>query len=198
MLAKRWFDLLFTVPGVIVLMPVFFLLALWIKMDSPGSIFFRQERVGLQGCLFRIYKFRTMVVDAEKLGKQITIGADRRITRSGKFLRRYKLDELPQLMNVLIGEMSLVGPRPEVPRYVKEYPEEIKKIVLSVPPGITDYASIEYKDENEVLGRASDPEKAYIEEVLPIKLQYYVQYVKERSLWVDFTLIIRTIRAILT
>lgn len=197
MLAKRCFDLVFTIPGVIILMPVFLLIAIWIKKDSRGPIFFRQQRIGLTGIPFGIYKFRTMVVDAEKQGKQITVGADRRITSSGHFLRKYKLDELPQLINVLIGDMSLVGPRPEVPRYVAEYPEEIREIVLSVPPGITDYASIEYKDENEVLGCATDPEKAYIEEVLPIKLKYCVQYVKERSLWLDFELIIRTFVAII-
>jgi len=196
MLLKRCFDLFFTIPGVIILMPVFILIAIWIKKDSLGPIFFRQERVGLAGISFGIYKFRTMVVDAEKQGKQITVGADRRITPSGQFLRKYKLDELPQLINVLIGDMSLVGPRPEVPRYVAEYPQVTRNIVLSVLPGITDYASIEYKDENEVLGRATDPEKAYIEEVLPIKLQYYVQYVRERSLWLDFVLIIRTFVAI--
>lgn len=192
MQAKRYFDLFFTIIGMIVLMPVFLLIALWIKFDSVGPVFFRQERVGLGGNIFGIYKFRTMIVDAEKYGKQITVGADQRITVSGKFLRKYKLDELPQLINVLLGDMSLVGPRPEVPRYVAEYPEAIRIIVLSVMPGITDYASIEYKDENEILGRAINPEKAYIEEVLPIKLKYYVQYVNERSLWLDFSLIIRT------
>jgi lipopolysaccharide/colanic/teichoic acid biosynthesis glycosyltransferase len=197
MLAKRCFDLFFTIPGVIFLMPVFLLVSIWIKFDSCGPLFFRQERIGLAGTSFRIYKFRTMVVDAEKQGKQITVGADRRITSSGQFLRKYKLDELPQLINVLKGEMSLVGPRPEVPRYVAEYPEDIRKIVLSVPPGITDYASIEYRDENEVLGRSTDPEMTYIEEVLPIKLKYYVQYVREWSLWLDFVLIIRTFVAII-
>lgn len=197
MLAKRCFDLFFTIPGVIILMPVFFLIALWIKIDSSGPVFFRQQRVGLSGIPFGIYKFRTMVVDAEKYGKQITVGEDSRITPSGKFLRKYKLDELPQLLNVLIGDMSLVGPRPEVPQYVAEYSEDIRKIVLSVKPGITDYASIEYKDENQVLGRAADAEKAYIEEVLPIKLKYCVQYVRERSLWLDFMLIIRTFMAII-
>lgn len=196
MLVKRCFDLSFTIPGVLILMPVFLFIAIWIKIDSAGPVFFRQERVGLMGIPFRIFKFRTMIVDAEKLGKQITVGADRRITRSGNFLRKYKLDELPQIINVLIGEMSLVGPRPEVPRYVKEYPEDIREIVLSVPPGITDYASIEYKDENAVLGIASDPERAYIEEILPIKLKYYTQYVKERSVWFDFILIVRTLLAI--
>ncbi len=139
MLAKRCFDLVFTIPGLISLTPVFFFISLWIKSDSSGPIFFRQERVGLGGDSFRIYKFRTMIIDAEKKGKQITVGADCRITNSGRFLRKYKLDELPQLLNVIKGEMSLVGPRPEVPRYVAEYSQEIRDIVLSVPPGITDY-----------------------------------------------------------
>jgi len=192
MLTKRCFDLFLTIPGVIFLMPVFLLISIWIKIDSSGPVFFRQQRVGKAGALFAIYKFRTMIVDAEKQGKQITIGADRRITLSGQFLRKYKLDELPQLINVLKGEMSLVGPRPEVPRYVEEYPEHIREIVLSIPPGITDYASIEYRNENDVLGCSTDPERTYIEEVLPIKLKYYVQYVKERSLWLDFVLLIRT------
>ncbi|MCE5286408.1 MAG: sugar transferase [Pelosinus sp.] len=196
MLAKRCFDLIFTIPGVILLMPVFLFISIWIKLDSFGPVFFRQERVGLAGIPFRIYKFRTMIVDAERKGKQITVGADRRITQSGQFLRKYKLDELPQLFNILTGEMSLVGPRPEVPRYVAEYPEEMRKLVLSVPPGITDYASIEYKDENEILGRALDPEKAYIEEVLPVKLKYYIQYVQQRNVFLDFWLIIKTFLAI--
>lgn len=197
MIAKRLFDLFFTIPGLIILSPLLLLISLWIRADSAGPIFFRQARVGLDGKIFYIYKFRTMIVDAERHGKQITIGADRRITRSGEFLRKYKLDELPQLLNVFKGEMSLVGPRPEVPRYVAEYPEAVKKIVLSVPPGITDYASIEYKDENRILGKAEEPEKAYIEEILPIKLQYYERYVRERSLWNDFLIIWQTFAAIL-
>ncbi|MDR3591523.1 MAG: sugar transferase [Negativicutes bacterium] len=197
MVLKRCFDLLFTSLGLIVLAPLFLLIMLWIRFDSAGPVFFRQERVGHRGVTFRIYKFRTMVVDAEKLGRQITVGEDRRVTRSGRFLRKYKLDELPQLINVMRGEMSLVGPRPEVPRYVSEYPPEIKEKVLSVLPGITDYASIEYKDENEVLAKADDPEKAYVEEVLPIKLRYYVSYVDNRSLWLDVCLIFRTFAAVI-
>lgn len=198
MLLKRIFDLFFTIPGIIILMPVFLCISLLIKIDSPGTVFFRQERVGRFGKIFRIYKFRTMVVDAEKIGRQITVGKDSRVTRSGQFLRKYKLDELPQLINVLIGDMSLVGPRPEVPRYVAMYPQEVRDIVLSVKPGITDFASIEYKDENTILGKAEDPDKAYIEEVMPIKLKYYEKYVRERSLWLDFCLIIRTIVAIVS
>lgn len=196
MIAKRIFDLVFTIPGIFVLLPVFFTISIWIKLDSLGPVFFRQVRVGQHGKKFKIFKFRTMIVDAESYGAQITIGQDQRITRSGEFLRKYKLDELPQLINVLTGDMSLVGPRPEVPRYVAEYPAAVRETVLSVPPGITDYASIEYKNENEVLGRACDPEKAYIEEVLPIKLKYYIQYVKTRNLWIDFLLIIRTFVAV--
>lgn len=198
MIAKRIFDLIFALAGTIVLLPVFVCIAIWIKWDSYGGVFFRQERVGRFGKLFRIYKFRTMCLDAEAKGRQITVGEDPRITSSGRFLRRYKLDELPQLLNVVLGEMSLVGPRPEVPRYVALYPDEVCKQVLSVPPGITDYASIEYKDENAILGRASDPDKAYIEEVLPVKLRYYQRYIAERSLWVDFKLILKTLKAIIT
>jgi lipopolysaccharide/colanic/teichoic acid biosynthesis glycosyltransferase len=196
MIAKRCFDLFFTIPGVIILSPILGVIALWIKLDSKGPIFFRQERVGLHGKIFRIFKFRTMIVDAEIYGKQITIGNDKRVTNSGYFLRKYKFDELPQLFNICLGEMSLVGPRPEVPRYIEEYTEEEKAVVLSVLPGITDYASIEYKNENEVLGKATDPEKAYIKEILPIKIQYYRRYVDEQSLMKDFMLIVKTFLAI--
>lgn len=196
--SKRLFDLFFSSIGLLLLSPAFMIIALRIKRDSPGPVFFRQERVGLQGELFKIYKFRTMCLDAETRGRQITVGDDSRITSSGRFLRRYKLDELPQLLNVVSGEMSLVGPRPEVPRYVALYPDSIKETVLSVKPGITDYASIEYRDENAVLGRAADPDRAYIEEVMPIKLRYYERYVRERSLWVDFKLILATLKAIIS
>lgn len=196
MIAKRLFDLFFTVPGLLLLLPLFVAIAVWIKLDSSGPVFFRQERIGRFGKPFRIFKFRTMCLDAEAKGRQITVGEDPRITRSGLFLRHYKLDELPQLLNVILGEMSLVGPRPEVPRYVALYPPEIRDRVLSVPPGITDYASIEYKDENAILGRAVDPDRAYIVEVMPVKLEYYQRYVAERSLWLDFRLIVRTLKAI--
>ncbi len=197
MIAKRIFDLIFALTGTILLLPVFVCIVVWIKLDSSGAVFFRQERVGQFGKSFRIFKFRTMCLDAEANGRQITVGEDPRITRSGKFLRHYKLDELPQLLNVISGEMSLVGPRPEVPRYVALYPSDVRKQVLSVPPGITDYASIEYKDENAILGRAVDPDRAYIEEVMPVKLCYYQRYVAERSLWVDFKLIMKTLKAII-
>lgn len=196
MIAKRFFDLFFSLIGVLLLAPFLLCIMFWIKLDSHGPVFFRQERVGRFGKVFRIFKFRTMCLDAEAKGRQITVGDDPRITRSGRFLRKYKLDELPQLLNVISGDMSLVGPRPEVPRYVAMYPPEVRDLVLSIPPGITDYASIEYKDENAILGLASDPEKAYIEEVMPVKLGYYKRYVIERSFSVDFLIIIKTIAAI--
>lgn len=196
MIAKRLFDLFFTILGLVLLSPMFVVITIWIKVDSSGPVFFRQERVGKNGISFRIFKFRTMCVDAEARGGQITVGADSRITRSGAYLRKYKLDELPQLFNVLLGEMSLVGPRPEVPRYVALYPDNVRQIVLSVPPGITDYASIEYKEENAILGMATDADLAYITEIMPIKLSYYKRYVVERSLLIDFLIILRTIKAI--
>lgn len=195
-MSKRIFDLFFASVGLILLSPLFLLIAAWIKWDSTGSIFFRQERVGQYGKTFRIHKFRTMVTDAEKRGMQITIGKDPRITRSGTFLRRYKLDELPQLIDVVIGTMSLVGPRPEVSKYVSHYPNDVRAIVLSVKPGITDLASIEFKDENTLLGKSTNPEETYITEVLPRKLHYCVEYVQQRTLFFDFKVILRTLHAI--
>ncbi|MDW3681715.1 sugar transferase [Cupriavidus sp. CV2] len=195
-MAKRLFDLFFAGAGTIVLSPLLVLLAVAIKLESSGPVFFRQERVGQFGKVFRIHKFRTMVVDAEKKGLQITVGADRRVTRVGSILRKYKLDELPQLLDVIVGDMSLVGPRPEVPRYVACYPAAARERVLSVRPGITDRASIEFKDENTILGRAVDAERAYIEEVLPIKLDFYLDYVQHRSLWLDFRIILSTLSAL--
>jgi lipopolysaccharide/colanic/teichoic acid biosynthesis glycosyltransferase len=195
-MAKRLFDWLASTCGLLALAPVLLLLAVWIKLDSPGPVFFMQERVGRGGKLFRIHKFRTMVTDAERRGLQITVGADARVTRVGQWLRKYKLDELPQLLDVWLGHMSLVGPRPEVPRYVACYPADVRDVVLSVRPGITDRASIEFKDENEILGRAADPHQAYVNEVLPIKLRYYVDYVAQRSFWSDVGIILMTFRAL--
>jgi len=196
-MAKRVFDWLASSVGLVLLAPLLFVLAVWIKLDSPGPVFFRQERVGKGGSVFRIHKFRTMVTDAERLGLQITVGADVRVTRVGQWLRKYKLDELPQLLDVWLGHMSLVGPRPEVPRYVACYPADIRDVVLCVRPGITDRASIEFKNENEILGRAADPDQTYIKEVLPIKLRYYVEYVNSRTLLGDIELIFLTLKAIL-
>lgn len=196
MILKRWFDLLGSGLGLIALSPILVLIAILIKLDSKGPVFFRQERVGRFGRVFRIHKFRTMVSDAEGKGLQITVGADVRITRVGGVLRKHKLDELPQLIDVLLGDMSLVGPRPEVPRYVACYPEETKDFVLSVRPGITDWASIEYKDENRILGLAEDPHRAYVEQVLPVKLKYYVDYVRRRTFFGDLKIILATLVAI--
>lgn len=196
-MAKRWFDLLASGLGLILLAPLLLVLAVWIKLDSQGPVFFRQERVGRDGKLFRIHKFRTMVTDAELYGLQITVGADARVTRLGQWMRKYKLDELPQLLDVWSGYMSLVGPRPEVPRYVACYPVDVRDLVLSVRPGITDRASIEFKDENEILARSDDPNKAYIEQVLPIKLAFYQEYVKNRSFFGDIGLIFKTIYSLI-
>ena len=193
---KRLFDWLASGLGLLVLSPLLFLIALAVKLDSRGPVFFRQERVGQYGKLFRIHKFRTMVTDAESRGLQITVGSDVRVTRVGLFLRKYKLDELAQLLDVFLGDMSLVGPRPEVPRYVACYPAEMKELVLLVKPGITDWASIQYKDENEILARSSDPQQAYVNEVLPVKLRYYAEYVRDRSFWGDIRIILATLAAL--
>jgi len=156
LIAKRGFDFVSSLLGLLILAPLFGLIALWIKLESPGPVFFRQERVGLQGRLFRIHKFRTMRVAVETQGPQITIGADPRITRAGAFLRKHKLDELAQLIDVLSGRMSLVGPRPEVPRYIGCYPGEVRAKVLSVRPGITDWASLHFKEESALLAAARE------------------------------------------
>jgi len=194
---KRIFDFSLSTLGLIFLAPVLIYLSVLIKLDSQGPIFFRQVRVGLKGKTFRIHKFRTMSVDAEVHGLQITVGADVRVTRVGRWLRKYKLDELPQLIDVWLGHMSLVGPRPEVPRYVACYPEDVRDVVLSVRPGITDEASIEFKDESEILGVSTDPDRTYIETVLPIKLRYYVNYVRSRSILGDIYLIFKTIKVLI-
>lgn len=194
-MSKRLFDIAASLCGLVLLAPLFALAALWIRLDSPGPVFFRQQRVGRHGKLFSIYKFRTMRPQAPA-HIQLTVGHDPRITRAGAFLRRYKLDELPQLINVVNGTMSLVGPRPEVPRYVACYPPEVRDIVLSVAPGITDWASILYREESDILGRAADPERAYLETILPAKLEYYVRYVRERGFWTDLRIILDTLSAL--
>jgi lipopolysaccharide/colanic/teichoic acid biosynthesis glycosyltransferase len=195
-MSKRLFDVLAAACGLLLLAPVLCAIALWIRLDSPGPALFRQRRVGRHGRLFDIYKFRTMA-DRPDDGRQLTVGQDPRITRAGRFVRRTKLDELPQLLNVLEGTMSLVGPRPEVPRYVDRYPPAVRQTVLSVAPGITDLAAILFKDENDILGRAQDPERAYVETILPVKLEYYQRYVRERSFWLDLRIIFQTLAAIL-
>lgn len=196
-MAKRVFDFVVSGTGLVLLAPLFLVIALAVRWDSPGPVFFRQERVGLHGKTFLIHKFRTMVVDGEMDGPQITIGEDPRLTRAGSFLRKHKLDELAQLLDVFVGSMSLVGPRPEVPRYVACYPAGTRDTVLSVKPGITDWASIKYKDESEILASSSDPKKAYLDEVLPVKIRYYVDYVENRSFVGDLRIIWATLLALI-
>lgn len=193
---KRFFDLFVSLIAIIVLSPFFILIALLIKIGSTGPVLFKQTRIGRNELPFEIYKFRTMVVDAEKLGTQITIGKDPRITKIGHFLRKTKLDELPQLFNVLKGEMSFVGPRPEVPKYTKLYSEQ-QRLVFTVRPGITDYASIKYRDENELLGNVENPEKVYIEEIMPDKLHLNIEYIQRRSLLEDIKIIFLTVMKIM-
>ncbi len=192
---KRAFDLTAAALGVMLLLPLLAAIALWVKLDSPGPVLFRQLRVGRGGQLFEILKFRTMAAATDPR-RQLTVGRDPRITRAGHVLRKYKLDELPQLFNVVGGSMSLVGPRPEVPRYVACYPPDLRDLVLSVQPGVTDLAAILYKDESSILGQAADPERAYIETILPTKLEYYARYVRERSFWGDVRIIFRTLGAL--
>ena len=197
-MAKRLFDIVLAGLGLLLLSPLLLGIALWIKLDSRGPVFFRQERVGRHGVPFRIHKFRTMVTDAERLGAQITVGADARITPAGRVLRGAKLDELPQLIDVLAGTMSLVGPRPEVPRYVALYPSALRDKVLSVRPGITDRASIEFRDESALLAAAADPEREYTEVVLPTKLLFAAEYVDRASLAYDLRLIAQTLKVLVS
>jgi lipopolysaccharide/colanic/teichoic acid biosynthesis glycosyltransferase len=189
---KRIFDITASGIGIIILSPILLIIALMIKKESDGPVFFKQIRVGEKGKNFEILKYRTMVVDAEKLGRQITVGNDNRITKIGGFLRKYKLDELPQLINVFKGDMSLVGPRPEVPRYVEMYNEEQRK-VLDVKPGITDLASIRYRDENELLGTAEDPDDMYINTIMPDKLALNIEYINKSNIFFDIYIILKTI-----
>ena len=196
-MAKRLFDIAFALLALLLLGPLLLAVALWVRLDSPGPVFFRQQRVGRSGQLFDIYKFRTMQTGAEAMGPQITVGEDARITRAGVWLRRAKVDELPQFLNVLRGDMSVVGPRPQVPRYVAQYPADVRETVLSVRPGITDLASIEFRDESALLARSSDPERTYVEQILPAKLRHAQEYVRTRSLWLDLRIIARTVLAVL-
>ena len=195
---KRAFDLLASAFALALIAPVLLAIGIAIKLDSPGPAFFRQERVGRFGRTFKIHKFRSMAVDAPARGPQLTVGNDARVTRVGGFLRRHKLDELPQLIDVLVGNMSIVGPRPEVPRYVALYSPEDRDLVLSVRPGITDRASIEFKDESQILGEGLDPEAAYRTDILPRKLAYYRAYVRGRSFGGDLAIVFATLRALLS
>ena len=194
-MGKRLFDLMVATFGLVLLAPVFGVIALAIKLESPGPVFFRQERVGLRGRVFRIFKFRTMKVEASR-GPQITVSGDERITRVGGFLRHYKLDELAQLVDVFRGTMSLVGPRPEVPRYVEKYSAAQRERVLSVRPGITDFASLKFRHENDLLAQALDPEREYVDVILPEKLRVAVDYVDNASLATDLRVIGLTLRTV--
>jgi lipopolysaccharide/colanic/teichoic acid biosynthesis glycosyltransferase len=193
---KRFFDIAAATLGLVLLSPFLLWIAWLIRREDGGPVFYRGVRVGLHGSPFRIYKFRTMVVDAEKLGASSTSEDDLRITGIGKFLRKYKLDELPQLINVLIGNMSIVGPRPEVRRYTDMYTQE-EKAILTVRPGITDWASIWNADEGAVLTESEDPEKAYLELIRPKKLKLQMKYVREQSFRVDLKIIFLTVLAVL-
>lgn len=189
---KRVFDIVMSLLGLMVLLPFFLLISLWIVLDSRGGVFYRQTRVGRYGKDFRLWKFRSMRPDSDKKGLLTVGGRDPRITRSGYFLRKYKLDELPQLINVLTGDMSFVGPRPEVRKYVDLYTQEQRK-VLNVRPGITDLASLHYFEENELLAKSPDPEKTYIEEVMPAKLKLNLEYIDKANLGTDLGMIFKTI-----
>ncbi len=196
--ARRILDLLLALPAAILLLPVFVILAGLIKLDSRGPVFFLQERVGLGGRLFRIFKFRTMITDAERFGAQITVGRDPRITRIGHFLRQYRFDELPQLFNVLKGEMSIVGPRPEVPRYVALYTDDQRQILV-YRPGITSPATIEFSNESEVLSQNADPadpdssERYYRTEILPAKIAIDLNYSRHATVWSDCAILVQTL-----
>ena len=196
LIAKRVMDIAISAAALCVLWPVFLLIARAIVIDDPGPVFYRQVRVGRGGRPFRIFKFRTMVVDADKKGLSITVGRDSRITRVGAFLRKTKLDELAQLLNVLCGQMSFVGPRPEVPRYVELYTPYQRQVLL-VRPGITDYASIAYRNENDLLAGADDPERMYIETIMPDKIELNMKYLREISPLTDVRLILRTVLAVI-
>ena len=197
-MTKRLFDLIVATLGLVLLALPGLLVALAIRLDSAGPVFFRQERVGRGGRVFRIHKLRTMRVDAERLGGPLTVGVDPRVTRIGAFLRAHRLDELPQLIDVLRGDMSLVGPRPEVPRYVALYPTALREQVLAVRPGITDPASLAFRGEARQLAAAADPEREYVEVILPNKLALAADYAAHATLWTDLGVVARSLRVLLT
>lgn len=190
--SKRCFDIFFSLTGICLLLWLFLIISIAIKCSSKGPTLFKQERVGKDGKIFKIWKFRSMVVNAESKGMQITTDGDNRITKVGKFIRKTKIDELPQFFNVLSGKMSFVGPRPEVPKYVAMYSDEQLR-VLSVKPGITDLASIEFRNENDLLDGDEDPERKYIEEIMPAKLELNLKYIEKAGYFYDIGLIFKTI-----
>jgi len=193
---KRLLDILFSTIGLLLSSPLLLSLMVRIRTEDGGPVFYRGLRIGLHGQPFRIFKFRTMVVNADRMGGPSTADDDPRITRIGKKLRKYKLDELPQLINVFLGDMSLVGPRPEVPHYVNMYTDE-EKAILTVRPGITDWASLWNPDEGAILAGSPDPEKAYMEKIRPEKIRLQLKYVRERSFWTDIQIIFLTLKIII-
>jgi lipopolysaccharide/colanic/teichoic acid biosynthesis glycosyltransferase len=195
-MAKRFFDIVAAAVGLLFLSLFLFFIALRIRREDSGPVFYRGERVGLHGKPFRIFKFRTMVVDAERLGASSTSDDDQRITSIGKFLRKYKLDELPQLINVLVGDMSLVGPRPEVKKFTDLYTDQ-EKVILTVRPGITDWASLWNPDEGALLKGSLDPDNDYVEKIRPEKIRLQLKYVRERSFWTDIKIIFLTLKTII-
>ncbi len=194
--AKRLVDLVGSAAGLSLFSPVLLVIAAAVALSSPGPFIFKQERLGRDGRPFVMYKFRTMRLSRDGSGSQVTAAGDSRVTVLGRFLRRYKLDEFPQLLNVLKGDMSLVGPRPEVERYARWYPAEYTRI-LSVRPGITDFASLAFRNEEQVLARSSEPERTYVAEILPAKIKLYLQYLEQRSLKTDFVILMRTVGSVL-
>ena len=192
-MAKRFFDLIFSALGLIIASPLLAILSLAIKISSPGPVFFRGERIGKNGNPFKIYKFRSMVENAEELGGPSTASDDPRLTKIGLFLKKFQLDELPQLINVIRGQMSFVGPRPEVKMYVDMMTEEERNTILSVSPGMTDLASLWNFHEGEILKGSADPEKTYLEKIRPEKIRLQIKYVKERSFLLDIKIILKTI-----
>ncbi|NLK95026.1 MAG: sugar transferase [Clostridiales bacterium] len=191
-IVKRIFDIIASFLGIIFLSPILIIVSICIKLDSKGPIIFKQQRVGQYQKKFNIYKFRTMVNNAESLGKQITVGGDSRITKVGGFIRKFKIDELPQLFNVLFGNMSFVGPRPEVPKYVNLYSDE-EKAILEVKPGITDLASLKYSNENDILAKVEEPEKYYIDVIMKDKIKLNLEYIEKSNLFYDIKIIFKTI-----
>jgi lipopolysaccharide/colanic/teichoic acid biosynthesis glycosyltransferase len=192
---KRLFDIIFSFIGIVILFPAFVVISLVIKLSSPGPVFFKGTRAGKNGKLFKMCKFRTMVENAEAIGGADTADDDPRLTKFGKFLRKYKIDEFPQLINVLKGEMSFVGPRPEIAWKVERYTLEEKKI-LDVSPGMTDYASLVFPDEGEILRGSLDPEKTYNEKIRPEKIRLELEYVKNHSFFEDIKTILKTLKAV--
>lgn len=193
---KRLFDILFSLILLILLSPIMIIIAIAIKLDSKGPVFFRQERITQYGKTFRIYKFRTMVVNAEKLGSQVTVSNDPRVTKIGGFIRKYRIDEFPQLLNVLFGDMTFVGTRPEVKKYVDAYTNEMLATLL-LPAGITSEASIKYKDEQRLLSSSADADKTYIEEILPEKMKYNLKGIEKTSIKYDLSIMLATVFGVL-